>query len=266
MDNNFGMHTKIVGVTRKNDDGTDRQNLIADLSEGDQLTFEREYENEHDENAIAVYDCSGQQLGYLKSSVAEDVAPILDSGGKITGFVTEVTGGMGDESYGCNIRIEVFQNKNDSNHVDIGGYSATVSSSNSGISVMFNPSPKSDDKSTPRSHLCGQCLTRDAAHGFEICPSCARSRRGFFVQNLYKFGIVSAFLITLGFRWPLVFIFAIIPCFLTYKFSLAPLHGLNAVIRAGNDNPPSLSPHLVFVIICGAICGWCIVSLFSKLL
>jgi hypothetical protein len=145
MDNNFGMHTKIVGVTRKNDDGTDRQNLIADLSEGDQLTFEREYENEHDENAIAVYDCSGQQLGYLKSSVAEDVAPILDSGGKITGFVTEVTGGMGDESYGCNIRIEVFPQKD---------YCISDAHSNDAISWILAGIPLPFLLQTPVFRLC----------------------------------------------------------------------------------------------------------------
>ena len=108
---NFGMYTKIVGVARKNEDGTDRQDLISSLEEGDQLTFKRDYANDHDENAIAVYDWHDQQLGYLKASVAEDVAPILDSGGKMTGFVTEVTGGIGGESYGFNIRIEVFPQK-----------------------------------------------------------------------------------------------------------------------------------------------------------
>lgn len=65
MSENFGTYTKVVGVTRKNEDGTARQDLISALSPGDPVEFECDYDNEHDENAAVLID-GGEAEATLK--------------------------------------------------------------------------------------------------------------------------------------------------------------------------------------------------------
>lgn len=101
--------TKVVGVTKKNEDGQSRQELIEMLEPGDELFLEREPDNEHDENAIAVFNESWEQIGYLSRSVAAELAPLMDEGYEVECTVTEITGGTDDKpSYGCNIEITIY--------------------------------------------------------------------------------------------------------------------------------------------------------------
>ncbi|WP_025950434.1 HIRAN domain-containing protein [Geobacillus thermocatenulatus] len=99
------INTKIVGVTRKNEDGTSRQELIAECYEGEELFLEREPDNEHDPNAISVWNEYGEQLGYINKDLASRLAPQMDKGMRVACFVTAVTGGYDDKSYGCNIKL-----------------------------------------------------------------------------------------------------------------------------------------------------------------
>lgn len=102
-----GFYTKVVGVTKCNDDGRSRQDIIAQLSPGDRLYLEREPYNDHDGNAIRVVSPSGDQIGYLRATVAAELAPEMDDGLVVAAMVTDITGGHDDDSsYGCNIRIE----------------------------------------------------------------------------------------------------------------------------------------------------------------
>ncbi|WP_164100992.1 HIRAN domain-containing protein [Candidatus Laterigemmans baculatus] len=55
-----------------------RSALIARLNIGDEVMLHREPSNPADPNAVAVYDLSRNQLGYLKRDVASWFAPILD--------------------------------------------------------------------------------------------------------------------------------------------------------------------------------------------
>jgi hypothetical protein len=104
--------TKIVGVTRKNEDGTIRQELLEALETGEVVTLERDPFNEYDENAIEVHNAYGEQLGFLGKRLAADLSPKLDSGMQASCVVTEVTNGSDDEIengiYGCNIEITLF--------------------------------------------------------------------------------------------------------------------------------------------------------------
>lgn len=100
-------HTKVVGVTAKNDDGTSRQDILSDCSVGEELYLERDQYDEHDANAIEVLTTDYQTLGYLKRKVAADMAPLMDAGVEFTCRISELTGGTEDkETLGCNIRIE----------------------------------------------------------------------------------------------------------------------------------------------------------------
>lgn len=101
--------TKVVGVSKRNEDGQSRQELIEMLEPGEELFLEREPDNEHDENAIAVFNESWEQIGYLSRSVAEELAPLLDVGYEAKCIVTAITGGSDDKpSYGCNIEITIY--------------------------------------------------------------------------------------------------------------------------------------------------------------
>jgi hypothetical protein len=109
-----GFHSKISGVTQRNDDGSDRQTLIRDyVQPGMQLIVKREPDNPYDDCAISLWVKtrtlrifeSERQIGYLNTCVASDLAPYLDKGGWTRITVKEVTGG-GDRNYGVNIFIE----------------------------------------------------------------------------------------------------------------------------------------------------------------
>lgn len=98
--------TKVVGVTKKNDEGVNIQNILSELEDGSKLTFIREPQNPYDTNAIKVI-CDYQHIGYIKASLAEEIAPIMDSGRELKGYISEITGGTDGKNYGCNIHISI---------------------------------------------------------------------------------------------------------------------------------------------------------------
>ena len=53
---------------------------------------------------------NGQQLGFLNSELAEDIAEKLDNGARIDAFLEEITGGYGDKkNLGANISLVVYR-------------------------------------------------------------------------------------------------------------------------------------------------------------
>ena len=100
--------TKIVGVSFENTNGSSRQDIITEL-EGlpCPLTLRREHENPHDENAIAVMDPNGRQIGFLSRNIAEQMAPISDSGLRVMANAVQVTGGW-PLNYGVNIQVHYY--------------------------------------------------------------------------------------------------------------------------------------------------------------
>ncbi len=101
----FATYTKVVGVTKNNDEGQPIQTILPTLDECDSLTFVREPNNPYDSNAIKVI-CEYQHIGYIKADLAKNLAPLMDSGRKLTGYICEITGGNG-YTYGCNIHIGI---------------------------------------------------------------------------------------------------------------------------------------------------------------
>lgn len=63
-----------------NEDGLDRQDLIAKCEKNQELYLYRESKNDHDSNSIRVCNESGQLLGYLEKRTAAELAPQMDSG------------------------------------------------------------------------------------------------------------------------------------------------------------------------------------------
>jgi len=102
---------KLVGVTYRNPDGTDRQHLVRHLSIGQTLVLKPEPTNPYDSEAVAVFDERGQQLGYLPQH--SGVALLIDRGAQVTATVHRVVGGglLGflfpsrARNYGCVLQI-----------------------------------------------------------------------------------------------------------------------------------------------------------------
>ena len=69
------------------------------------IILEREADNEHDANAIAVRTAEGQQVGYLNRALAEQLAPSLDEGTPFGVEVASVSGGEDARSLGVNILV-----------------------------------------------------------------------------------------------------------------------------------------------------------------
>jgi hypothetical protein len=98
-------HTKIRGVTFRNEDRKSRQRLIARCRVGEKLVLEREPDNCRDPNAIKVLRMSGEQLGYIPAHVAANgLAKDLDCGMRPKCRIANLTGGQG-RWRGVNIEI-----------------------------------------------------------------------------------------------------------------------------------------------------------------
>lgn len=81
------LRCKIAGVSYGN-----RQEAVARLQVGEVVTLRRERNNEHDANAVEVYDRRGEKLGYIPRDHAGQVAGWLDSGRSIEARVLRVAG------------------------------------------------------------------------------------------------------------------------------------------------------------------------------
>lgn len=98
-------HTKVVGVTHKNADGTDRQTVIRKCRLFENLALDHEEDNPHDPNAVRVFRINGQQLGYLNAGLAEEIVEKSESGYHFAVFIKDLTGGNKGQSVGVNLLI-----------------------------------------------------------------------------------------------------------------------------------------------------------------
>ena len=89
-------HSKIVGVSFEG-----RQDTIAGLRVGTDLTLERQPDNQFDPNALAVY-YGALQLGFVRKQIAKHLAPLIDDGARYRARIESLTGG-GEKNRGVNI-------------------------------------------------------------------------------------------------------------------------------------------------------------------
>ncbi|MBV9271236.1 MAG: DEAD/DEAH box helicase, partial [Candidatus Eremiobacteraeota bacterium] len=85
-------HTKVAGVSFER-----RQDMLAGLSEGLELSLERQPDNPHDANAIAV-KFGALQIGFLKKDLARQLAPHIDGGARYRARIASLTGGPSTRS------------------------------------------------------------------------------------------------------------------------------------------------------------------------
>jgi single-stranded-DNA-specific exonuclease len=91
-------HTKLAGVSFEG-----RQDTIAGLRVGLDLVLERQPQNPHDPNAIAVR-YGALQLGYIKREIAKHIAPLVDEGVQYSARIESLTGGA-DKNLGVNVFV-----------------------------------------------------------------------------------------------------------------------------------------------------------------
>jgi single-stranded-DNA-specific exonuclease len=80
-------HTKLVGVSFEG-----RQDTIAGLRVGADLTLQRQPENQFDPNALAAY-YGALQLGFVRKEIARHLAPLIDAGARYRARIESLTGG-----------------------------------------------------------------------------------------------------------------------------------------------------------------------------
>ena len=100
------IHSKVAGVSKKNEDGEKIQSILADLNDACDLKLVREPDNSYDTNAIKVY-AHGDHIGYINADLAKDLAKKMDNGIAVDASIDEITGGGDGFHYGCNIIIRI---------------------------------------------------------------------------------------------------------------------------------------------------------------
>lgn len=98
-------HTKVVGVTFNNDDGTSRQAIVKACKPGDDIIFKPVPTTEYPD-AVGVFNKQGQQLGHLSQGVADEIKNEYGYN-PMSVTVSNITGG-GDYNYGCNLHIVIY--------------------------------------------------------------------------------------------------------------------------------------------------------------
>jgi hypothetical protein len=130
------MKTKVAGVTKDNDDGRNRQDILREMKArecvGEKLFLEHEKNNPYDPHAIRILNKEGQQIGYLKKDYSKDVAKMIKKGLDVYAVVTEITGGTNSKNLGCNIDLPMLEISEEYEDLD-----DTQSSSSSFLSVIL---------------------------------------------------------------------------------------------------------------------------------
>lgn len=99
--------TKVVGTTFDNDDGENRQDIIAQYCEpGRWLKLVREIHNPYDPYAVSVH-CEGKQIGFLSSDLARETYGSVEKGA-VSAQILDVTGSRDQgQNLGVNIRMTI---------------------------------------------------------------------------------------------------------------------------------------------------------------
>ena len=102
------IRTKVAGVTFRHNCVVAARYHYNKTGDGS-LDLIREPTNQHDTNAVkVVYRLTGNQLGYVRRNLAEQVASHLDSGMKADASILQFTGGTQEKkNVGINIELDL---------------------------------------------------------------------------------------------------------------------------------------------------------------
>lgn len=99
-------HSKVVGVTFNNSNGTSRQEIIKKCKPGDDLVFKPTPTPEYPES-IGVFNAHGEQLGFVNAELAHELITKYPRN-PMKVVVSEVTG-REYNNCGCNILITIYK-------------------------------------------------------------------------------------------------------------------------------------------------------------
>lgn len=192
--------TKIVGVTFKNDDGTNRQEVIESCSKGDTLSLEHYYYK--DEDAFKVTNIYGEALGNLKKELTEKLVELYDIG-TIEAADVEILNITGEDkgTLGVNIKITIDEFITDS-AADIAIQPEDTVGTSAVIEEKTTPPSKNED-------TLKMLHDKYGAHNLKMYST--------VLKILFIFGLLLA-LFTLIFSFPFAILFGVI-AFICFKYS-----------------------------------------------
>ena len=97
------LHTKVVGVSHANSNGSSRQAIIEKCRAGESLRLVSEPHNVYDRYAIRLERSTGEQVGYLSADLTKEFSSKLEKGYTLLATIQAVTGDEGCR--GVNLRI-----------------------------------------------------------------------------------------------------------------------------------------------------------------
>lgn len=197
--------TKIVGVTFKNEDGTNRQEIIESCTEGDALSLEHYYYK--DEDAFKVTNVYGEALGNLKKDLTEKLIELYDIGTIETANV-EILNITGEDkgTLGVNIKITIEEFITDSS----AAANTPLTSSVTNISVDTLSKDEEADKQPIKNEATIKMLhDKYSAHNLKMYAT--------ILKMLFVISVIMA-LFALIFSIPFAVIFGII-AFICFKYS-----------------------------------------------
>ena len=134
--------TKVVGVSFQNDDGTNRQEILSELSPGEAMFLNYfEYENEP---AYSVTDSLGNCIGNLSKSLANDLYQKYKDC-YFVAQISDITGGYGNKGhYGCILDIDIYDTApgHDKDIQNLNAYDIVADSANEIDTSIFNTHKK----------------------------------------------------------------------------------------------------------------------------
>lgn len=99
------IRTKLVGVTFDNEDGQNRQEILAGMTGAEEVTVEQyTYEGQ----PAACVKWNNNVLGNLSADLAKDLKAKYPNA-RYTAEILEITGGGNGCSYGCNIELTITE-------------------------------------------------------------------------------------------------------------------------------------------------------------
>lgn len=101
----YVLDSKVVGVSKPNEDGTERQAIIKkEVLEDDILKLELDPQNPYYPDAVKVLSKYGNQIGFLSREVAQKVKPAIVNQADVTVKASWVSG---EKMLGVGLRIEM---------------------------------------------------------------------------------------------------------------------------------------------------------------
>ena len=100
-------HTKVVGVSFNNKDGSSRQDIIKSCRSGEEIYLKPTPSKEFPD-AIGVFTKAGKQLGFVNADLAKDLKEKYPTN-PMSCAISDIHGGEDDKKLGVNLHIVIYK-------------------------------------------------------------------------------------------------------------------------------------------------------------